>query len=72
MRRQHIVKAERPEREEDMKNLKYIVSVNYEEFIFTDGCAALAYAEVSKKKASKADLRVEIKIETLPDESVFE
>lgn len=40
---------------------KYIVSVHYEEFIFTDGCAALAYAEVSKR-TSTDDVRVEIKI----------
>ena len=53
-----------------MKNLKYIVSVQYEEFIFTDGCAALAYAEISKR-TSKEDLRVEIKIESVPDEPVF-
>lgn len=41
--------------------LKYIVSVHYEEFIFTDGCAALAYAEISKR-TSTDDVRVEIKI----------
>ena len=47
--------------------LKYIVSVHYEEFIFSDGCAALAYAEVSKRTA-KDNVRVEIKIESVPDE----
>lgn len=48
--------------------LKYIVSVHYEEFIFTDGCAALAYAEVAKRTAKDNDLRVEIEIKNVPDE----
>ena len=48
--------------------LKYIVSVHYEEFVFTDGCAALAYAEVSKKTAYDKDVRVEIAIKNAPDE----
>ena len=47
--------------------LKYIVSVHYEEFIFTDGCAALAYAEVSKRTA-KNNVRVQMYIESEPDD----
>ena len=45
--------------------LKYIVSVSYNKFVFTDGCAALAYAEISKR-TSTDDVRVEIK--NVPDE----
>lgn len=48
--------------------LKYIVSVSYNKFVFTDGCAALAYAEVSKRTAKDSDVYVEIKIESVPDE----
>lgn len=48
--------------------LKYIVSVSYNKFIFTDGCAALAYAEVSKRTAREENTTVEIEIKNVPDE----
>lgn len=48
--------------------LKYIVSVSYNKFIFTDGCAALAYAEVSKRTAREENMTVEIEIKNVPDE----
>ena len=51
--------------------LKYIVSVSYNKFIFTDGCAALAYAEVSKRTAREENMTVEIEIKNVPDEPVF-
>lgn len=51
--------------------LKYIVSVSYNKFIFSDGCAALAYAEVSKKTAREENTVVEIELKDIPDEPVF-
>lgn len=48
--------------------LKYIVSVSYNKFVFTDGCAALAYAEVSKRTAREEYMTVEIEIKNVPDE----
>lgn len=51
--------------------LKYIVSVSYNKFIFSDGCAALAYAEVSKKTAREENMIVEIELKNIPDEPVF-
>lgn len=48
--------------------LKYIVSVSYNKFIFSDGCAALAYAEVSKRTAREENMTVEIEIKNVPDE----
>lgn len=51
--------------------LKYIVSVSYNKFIFSDGCAALAYAEVSKKTAREENMVVEIELKDIPDEPVF-
>lgn len=51
--------------------LKYIVSVSYNKFIFSDGCAALAYAEVSKKTAREENMVVEIELKNIPDEPVF-
>lgn len=50
--------------------LKYIVSVSYNKFIFSDGCAALAYAEVSKKTAREENMVVEIELKNIPDEPV--
>ena len=51
--------------------LKYIVSVSYNKFIFSDGCAALAYAEVSKKTAREENMVVEIELKDIPEEPVF-
>lgn len=51
--------------------LKYIVSVSYNKFIFSDGCAALAYAEVSKKTAREENMVVEIELKNIPEEPVF-
>lgn len=48
--------------------LKYIVSVSYNKFIFSDGCAALAYAEVSKKTA-RDDITVEIELKSVFDDT---
>lgn len=47
--------------------LKYIVSVSYNKFIFSDGCAALAYAEVSKKTA-RDDTAVEIELKFVSED----
>ena len=51
--------------------LKYIVSVSYNKFIFSDGCAALAYAEVSKKTAREENMVVEIELKDIPAEPVI-
>ena len=48
--------------------LKYIVSVSYNKFIFTDGCAALKFAEISKITARDETMTVEIEIKNVPDE----
>ena len=54
-------------RKERKDMLKYIVSVSYNKFIFSDGCAALAYAEVSKKTA-RDDTAVEIELKYVSED----
>ena len=52
--------------------LKYIVCVAYTDYVFHDGCAALAFAEVAKKTAVK-DLRIDISIlKDEPEDTVKE
>lgn len=48
--------------------LKFIVNVSYNRFVFNDDCAALAFASIAKRTAEDEDLRVEISIETVKEE----
>ena len=48
--------------------LKFIVNVSYNRFVFHDDCAALAFACIAKKAAEDEDIRVEISIETVKEE----
>lgn len=48
--------------------LKFIVNVSYNRFVFNDDCAALAFASIAKRTAEDEDIRVEISIESVKEE----
>lgn len=48
--------------------LKFIVNVSYNRFVFNDDCAALAFASIAKRTAEDEDIHVEISIETVKEE----